>query len=368
MLAITQPIGRTAKNRKDDVRRIEALLERLGHLDTKPTDGATGYFGTRLEDAIKGFQKDNGLMTDGRINADGETIKALGQTLQGMGRGGDTLLAHLTPEEAWLLDQITDGGSVNPKTGLLEFWTPSSNIGRTGKIARDRAAEGDGGRNAREREQRAVYKDVMSRKAKEKARETRETREAETQEAEARERAAHQVELAELAKNARQREMRATMQSLAEDTERARRARALANADEDAGLTRNLLAKAPKRKEAPYAFEDDRATNQARQVQKARAKAKAAEIEQAKSIAGQSVNDPYSIEDRRALIDAGYAPASALEIAKLGPKEIQYMMNMAREEQEDRKSWAVKLLKLTSGKLPRKKLSPPTHMAGGRRK
>ena len=42
--------------------------------------------------------------------------------LQNMGRGGDTILAHINPEEAMLLDAVTDGGSINPVTGMPEFF------------------------------------------------------------------------------------------------------------------------------------------------------------------------------------------------------------------------------------------------------
>ena len=48
--------------------------------------------------------------------------KAMAAALQKHGRKGDTVLAHISPEEAALLDRITDGGSVNPKTGLPEFF------------------------------------------------------------------------------------------------------------------------------------------------------------------------------------------------------------------------------------------------------
>ncbi len=39
-----------------------------------------------------------------------------------MGRHGDTILAHITPAEAELLHRVTDGGSINPVTGLPEFF------------------------------------------------------------------------------------------------------------------------------------------------------------------------------------------------------------------------------------------------------
>ena len=47
--------------------------------------------------------------------------RAAARRLQKQGRGGDTLLAHINPREAELLHRATDGGAVNPKTGLLEF-------------------------------------------------------------------------------------------------------------------------------------------------------------------------------------------------------------------------------------------------------
>jgi hypothetical protein len=50
------------------------------------------------------------------------TLQELAAILQGFGRGGDTMLAHITPSEAMLLDQVTDGGSVNPITGIAEFY------------------------------------------------------------------------------------------------------------------------------------------------------------------------------------------------------------------------------------------------------
>ena len=44
------------------------------------------------------------------------------QQLQSMGRNSDTILAHITPAEAQLLNDVTDGGSINPDTGLPEFF------------------------------------------------------------------------------------------------------------------------------------------------------------------------------------------------------------------------------------------------------
>jgi len=43
------------------------------------------------------------------------------QQLSMMGRGGDTMLAHINEEEAELLKRHGGSGTINPKTGLPEF-------------------------------------------------------------------------------------------------------------------------------------------------------------------------------------------------------------------------------------------------------
>ena len=45
--------------------------------------------------------------------------------LAAMGRGGDTMLAHINPEEAQLLKALGGSGTINPRTGLREFSTSS---------------------------------------------------------------------------------------------------------------------------------------------------------------------------------------------------------------------------------------------------
>lgn len=49
-----------------------------------------------------------------------EMKKAL-KLAQAMGENGDTMLVHVNKAEADLLDQITDGGRINPNTGLIAF-------------------------------------------------------------------------------------------------------------------------------------------------------------------------------------------------------------------------------------------------------
>jgi len=48
--------------------------------------------------------------------------RSMGEMLRRMGRRGDTMLAHITPEEADMLMQAGGAGTVNPDTGLPEFY------------------------------------------------------------------------------------------------------------------------------------------------------------------------------------------------------------------------------------------------------
>jgi hypothetical protein len=62
-----------------------------------------------------------------------ETMRSLATLLAQRGRGGDTMLAHINPEEAELLKAYGGSGTVNPYTGLPEF---KFKLGRIiGKIA-----------------------------------------------------------------------------------------------------------------------------------------------------------------------------------------------------------------------------------------
>lgn len=49
-------------------------------------------------------------------------IRSIAQNLQAMGRNGDSILAHIMPEEAALLKRMGGAGTINPKTGLPEFY------------------------------------------------------------------------------------------------------------------------------------------------------------------------------------------------------------------------------------------------------
>jgi ABC-type uncharacterized transport system YnjBCD ATPase subunit len=54
------------------------------------------------------------------INATSD-LAEIASMLASKGRGKDTILAHITPQEAKLLKDLGGSGTTNPETGLLEF-------------------------------------------------------------------------------------------------------------------------------------------------------------------------------------------------------------------------------------------------------
>lgn len=50
-----------------------------------------------------------------------QKLKKIAQKLGNMGRDGDTIVAHINPREAAILKAMGGSGSINPKTGLIEF-------------------------------------------------------------------------------------------------------------------------------------------------------------------------------------------------------------------------------------------------------
>ena len=107
-----------------DVHTIKTVLKMLGHYQA-PDWGVDEFPDRALFDALRAFQKDQGLKVDGAMKPGGESefaLKAAAQMVRAQGRNGDTVLAHISPTEAALLDKVTDGGSINPATGLPEFF------------------------------------------------------------------------------------------------------------------------------------------------------------------------------------------------------------------------------------------------------
>lgn len=138
-LKLARPLAQNTSSDPTDVYGIKTLLADLGVYET-PDWGMTGLPDRALFDAIRAYQKAHGLKVDGVMKPGGETevslrtlqtrsLQAQAEALRSKGRFGDTILAHISPAEVRLLDAVTDGGSINPATGLPEFWDQSQSSG-----------------------------------------------------------------------------------------------------------------------------------------------------------------------------------------------------------------------------------------------
>ena len=77
------PVGPTDDNRPDDIAKTEIMLDRIGLLDLRETDGPTGYYGERLRQAIIALQRQLGQTGTGRIVPNDPTHVALQRAATG---------------------------------------------------------------------------------------------------------------------------------------------------------------------------------------------------------------------------------------------------------------------------------------------
>ncbi len=70
----------------------------------------------------------------GRVGGDrAAPLFPLAEMLKGAGRHGDTMLAHINPVEAMILKSMGGSGTINPRTGLPEYWNPFKSIDKVFK-------------------------------------------------------------------------------------------------------------------------------------------------------------------------------------------------------------------------------------------
>lgn len=99
-----------------------------------------------IKDTIRAEFAARGLDFD-RFVSNPAVMDEVGKSIQSQGKNGDTILAHINPQEAQLLKEMGGSGTVNPATGLPQFYfgdissyggsTPSS----SGSMAEARAAD-----------------------------------------------------------------------------------------------------------------------------------------------------------------------------------------------------------------------------------
>lgn len=104
------------------------------------------YIGTRLA-ALHELKKDTAeraMPMEGMPMARGGLANVT-EYLQSQGRGGDTMLAHINPEEAALLKAFGGSGAINPNTGLPEFLDVGQELRNFGRSVSNALAKVDDG-------------------------------------------------------------------------------------------------------------------------------------------------------------------------------------------------------------------------------
>lgn len=117
----------------EEYAKVRAALIKEGVIDEDdfPPEMDVEYFATLevvLQEALMGADAQAAEMAQGPVGmmppqgfAKGGIAEAA-QLVAGRGRYGDTMLAHITPEEARLLRSRGGSGTINPETGLPEFF------------------------------------------------------------------------------------------------------------------------------------------------------------------------------------------------------------------------------------------------------
>lgn len=103
-----------------------------------PEEFDRGYLMTMLvvvQEAIDRNQGQNPAMSSSMPEPQGFQkggLAAAAEALRKKGRGGDTILAHINPQEAKLLKAMGGSGTINPATGIMEFkgGNPIASVGK----------------------------------------------------------------------------------------------------------------------------------------------------------------------------------------------------------------------------------------------
>jgi peptidoglycan hydrolase-like protein with peptidoglycan-binding domain len=80
-LHLGKGVGRNQPNERADVARLEVALARAGYHDINSTGGPTGYWGPPQEEALRRFQKDAGVTSDGFLEPGQETHTKMNEGL-----------------------------------------------------------------------------------------------------------------------------------------------------------------------------------------------------------------------------------------------------------------------------------------------
>lgn len=116
--ALLEIVGFIQKN-PERYPQIVQLLARDGFIEPGdlPAEYVPSFFSI-LRSMLEGAVRERSSFAKGGI----VSLKEKAERVRKAGRNGDTMLAHITPEEAAMLKRRGGSGTINPKTGLPEFF------------------------------------------------------------------------------------------------------------------------------------------------------------------------------------------------------------------------------------------------------
>ncbi len=130
---LSADVGRGFATARQDAIKLEAILANAGDHDLAATDGPTGYWGTALDAALRGYQKRNDLAVDGWARPDGPTIRHMRDALGGKLGAFEAP----SPDEVDAHHEALDAGrgpllTAAPQT-KLGAWPGLPDIGKAGR-------------------------------------------------------------------------------------------------------------------------------------------------------------------------------------------------------------------------------------------
>ena len=123
LMALKQLIKAVLENPEMYPQLVDALMQLGAEAEDIPPRFDPDFVST-LALALDQVRKTAPMPEEVQGFADGGEVsmKPIAKYMASLGRNGDTILAHINPEEARLLKSLGGSGTINPQTGLPEFF------------------------------------------------------------------------------------------------------------------------------------------------------------------------------------------------------------------------------------------------------
>lgn len=140
------PNGLSLGDRGDTVMRVQELLSKYGYISASNT---TGYFGEITEEAVKAFQKNNGLTADGNVGMRTMAVLTSGEAKSASsGNSSSSSSSSNTSSSSGSSNKGSSNSSSSSKPGNSSSSNSSSNSGSSNKGSSGSTSSGSGAVNS----------------------------------------------------------------------------------------------------------------------------------------------------------------------------------------------------------------------------